>query len=74
MVNSTVKGKKIGKPAGNNDKTIITGMGIKKSSKELEAEGKIYVDTANLRAGEFISIKAYDGGNPQKEKDNDMIH
>lgn len=75
MVNSTVNSKKTGKAAGKDDKTIITGMGIRKNSRELEAEGKIFIDTAPLRAGEFISIKAYPGGKPQnKEKKEEFIH
>ena len=64
MGNHTVN-KKIGKAAGINDITRITGMTIRQEEKELAAEGK--VDRSNLmKAGEFLSIKAYVGGNQIK--------
>ena len=68
MVNNTVK--KTGKAAGYADKTIITGLQVRKTEKELEAESK--VSRAGLVAGEFISIKAYPGGNPNKARKNDQ--
>ena len=70
MVNNTVK--KIGKAAGYADGTIIAGLQVRQTKKELEADRK--VSRAGLVAGEFISIKAYPGGNPKKaRKNNDEI-
>lgn len=68
MVNNTVK--KTGNAAGYADKTIIAGLQVRKTEKELEAERK--VSRAGLVAGEFISIKAYPGGNPNKARRNDQ--
>jgi hypothetical protein len=51
-------------------------MGMRKTSKdkELEANGKIFIDIASLMAGEFISIRAYDNEKERnKEKDNNDI-
>lgn len=73
MGNHTVN-KKIGKAAGIKDITRITGMSIRQE-KELIAEGKI--DRGNLMtAGEFVSIKAYPGGNPKraKRKEEEITH
>ena len=65
MGNHTVN-RKIGKAAGINDIVRVTGMKIMKKEREMEAEGKI--DRSDLmRAGEFLSIKAYIGGNPNKK-------
>ena len=77
MVNSTANGRKTGKGAGINEKTVITGMGAEiTNSKELNARGKIFIQTSQLRAGEFISIKAYPGGKPNNKNkgDKEMIH
>lgn len=74
MGNHTVN-KKIGKAAGIKDITRITGMSIRQEEKELIAEGKI--NRGNLMiAGEFLSIKAYDGGNPKraKGKEEEITH
>ena len=73
MVNNTVK--KTGKAAGYADATIITGLQVKQTKKELEAVGK--VNRAGKVTGEFISIKAYPGGNPNKNKNRsneEMTH
>ena len=71
MVNNTVNGKKIGKAAGVNDITMLNIMQIhKERSKELTAENPTSrkVMEQLIHAGEFVSIKAYPGGNPKKEK------
>jgi len=67
MVSNTVK--KTGKAAGNADRIVITGLQVKQTEKELEVAGKI--NRPGLVAGEFISIKAYPGGNPNKARRND---
>ena len=71
MVNNTVNGKKIGKAAGNNDVTTLNVMQIhKEQDKELAAENPTSRDIMEqlMHAGEFVSIKAYPGGNPNKSK------
>ena len=71
MVNNTVNGKKTGKAAGVNDITMLNIMQIhKERSKELTAENPTSrkVMEQLIHAGEFVSIKAYPGGNPKKEK------
>ena len=69
MVNNTVNGKKIGKAAGKNDLNVITVTAVKEKGKELDAKGKASIKPFELmKAGEFVSIKAYPGGNPKKEK------
>lgn len=76
MVNNTVNGKKIGKVAGSQNRAKIVATAIQQDrQKELEAQGKINISTVDLiHAGEFISIKAYPGGNPNKNKDNELTH
>lgn len=69
MVNNTVNGKKIGKAAEKNDLTVITVTAIKEKGKELDANGKAVIKPFELmKAGEFVSIKAYPGGNPNKSR------
>ena len=65
MLNS--REKKIGNAAGIADATIIVGTQTIQKEKELEAVGKIGRPTL---ADNFIVIKAYDGGNPNKAKSN----
>ena len=67
MVNNTVNN--IGKAAGIADKTIITGMQVMQTEKELEALGK--TSRYGFIQEEFMSIKAYPGGNPNKARNND---
>ena len=59
MVNNTVNN--IGKAAGIADKTVITTLGVRQTEKGLETISK--ASRYGLIADEFISIKAYDGGN-----------
>lgn len=75
MVNNTVNGKKIGKAAGQNDRTIITATAIKQKEKNLDAISIISKPTI-MHAGQFVTIKAYPGGNPNKEVRNseEMTH
>ncbi len=69
MVNNTVNGKKIGHAAGINDVTVINIMETQKENKQLTAKNKVSREVMNLlHAGEFVSIKAYPGGNPNKAK------
>ena len=71
MVNNTVNN--IGKAAGIADKTIITGMQVMQTEKELEALGK--TSRYGFVQDEFISIKVYPGGNPNKvRKDDELTH
>ena len=76
MVNNTVNGKKIGKAAGKNDLNVITVTAVKEKGKELDAKGKAVIKPFELmKAGEFVSIKAYPGGNPSKaRKEEEITH
>lgn len=69
MVNNTVNN--IGKAAGKADRTIITGMQVVQTKKELEAPAKVSRTGAVLE--EFMTIKAYPGGNPNKARNNDEL-
>ena len=70
MVNNTVNGKKIGHAAGRKDVTILNVMQAQKEDKELTASNAVSRNVMEqlMHAGEFVSIKAYPGGNPKKEK------
>ena len=71
MVNNTVNN--IGKAAGIADKTSIKGMQIVQTEKELTAPAKVSRTGAVL--DEFMTIKAYPGGNPNKARNNEeMTH
>lgn len=90
MVNSTVNGKKIGDGAGKDDKITLTyyamgkepdqkkKMGVMENKKQpsisliesLRKNGQIIEETS-----EFVTIKAYQGTNPNKEKHSeDLTH
>ena len=74
MVSSTVNNKHIERPAGIKDSTRVVGMAIKQNERNIEPEGRIDISIADLiQAGEFVSIKAYDGGNPNKVRE-EIIH
>ena len=70
MVNNTVNGKKIGHAAGKDDITVLNVMETQKQDKELTAKNiaSRKVMDQLMHAGEFVSIKAYPGGNPNKTK------
>ena len=70
MVNNTVNEKKIGHAAGLNDITVLNVMQAEKDDKELTAKNATSrrVMEQLMHAGEFVSIKAYPGGNPNKAK------
>ena len=70
MVNNTVKKSK---PADINEQTKIVGTEIKQKERELETKGTVDRPTVQLVAGEFVSIKAYPGGNPNKARKNEEI-
>lgn len=74
---SVVKGKKRFKAAGFKETPRIVAVEIKQEDKEKIKALKngahvsvpsLKVEPINLQAGEFVSIKAYPGGNPNKEK------
>ena len=73
MVNNTVNGKRIGRGSGYRNNTYIKVTSIYQSEKdkELKAIGKedISVGTAIalLKEGQYVSLKAYNGGNPNKQ-------
>ena len=90
MVNNTVNGKKIGKAAGKYDKVglqylsfgdrdkgqkiEIGGYNTNPLIENLREHGEIVEETS-----EYVSIKAYPGGNPNKAKQKeskkeDMTH
>ncbi len=75
MVNNTVNGKKIGHAAGLNDITVLNVMQAEKEDKELTAKNPTSrkVMEQLMHAGEFVSIKAYPGGNPNKVKSTKKV-
>ena len=82
MVNNTVNGKKIGSAAGKDDKLKFNYFACgKKSEKEkLDAKENNARPSISLidslrengdiinESSSYVSIKAYPGGNPNKEK------
>ena len=80
MVNNTVNGKKIGSPAGKDDKVKLTyaSFGNREKGQKIEIgrydtnplidnlrkNGQIVEETS-----EYVSMKAYPGGNPNKNKE-----
>ena len=92
MVNSTVNGKKIGKAAGMDDNVKFTySLCGKRNPKEKGLDTKINKNKPTIslidslrkareivgETGEYVSIKAYPGGNPNRgrtENSEDMIH
>ena len=75
MVNNTVNGKKIGHAAGRKDVTILNVMQAQKEDKELTASNAVSRNVMEqlMHAGEFVSIKAYPGGNPNKVKSTKKV-
>ena len=72
MVNNTVNGRKIGSSAGIKDATILTA--VAKEQRELTARGNKKISVGELiKAGEFLSIKAYPGGNPKRRRENEEL-
>lgn len=89
MVNNTVNGKKIGVAAGKDDKVRLTyslcgkrntekGIDTKINNAKptislietLRKDGQIVEETS-----QYVTIKAYQGTNPNKEKNSeDLIH
>lgn len=87
MVNNTVNGKKIGSAAGKDDKLKFNYFACgKKSEKEkLDAKENNARPSISLidslrengdiinESSSYVSIKAYPGGNPNKEKHSEDI-
>ena len=74
MVNNTVNGRKIGSSAGIKDATILTVTAVAKEQRELTARGNKKISVGELiKAGEFLSIKAYPGGNPKRRRENEEL-
>lgn len=73
MVNNTVNGKKVGRAAGKNDMTVIFAASMNKdNNKELNLSTNA---TRRVMQEEYISIKAYPGGNPTKSRrDEGLTH
>lgn len=72
MVNNTVNN--IGRAAGSADRTSIKGLQVTQTRRGLDALAKVSRRGNVLEEG-YISIKAYPGGNPNKErKDNELTH
>ena len=87
MVNNTVNGKKIGSAAGKDDKVKLTYASFGKREKgqkieigrsdtnplidNLRKNGQIVEET-----GEYVSMKAYPGGNPNRKQKHseDITH
>lgn len=80
MVNNTVNGKKIGSAAGKDDKVKLTyvSFGNREKGQKIEigrSDTNPLID--NLRkngqiveeTSEYVSMKAYPGGNPNKNKE-----
>ena len=87
MVNNTVNGKKIGSAAGKDDKIKFSYMLCGKKSKEQKIDTKInenkpsisLIETLRVNGqiidetSEYVSIKAYPGANPNKEKHSEEL-
>lgn len=76
MGNHTVKGGKIGRPVGSEEIIRITGTGMMRNGKEYQIGGST-IDISGITKGEYISIIAYDGGNPNKarrEEQEEITH
>lgn len=76
MVNDTVKGKKIGKSAGKNNRTFLNMMAVQQEGKELTEKGTHTRDVMELlnQPEGYLSIKAYVGGNPNKAKQEEKVN
>lgn len=89
MVNNTVNGKKIGSAAGKDDKLKFNYFACGKKSEKEKMDAKenkkkpsiSLIDSLRengdiINEGDtFVSIKAYPGGSPKKEKHSeDIIH
>ena len=73
MVNNTVNGRKIGKGAGINDATTLKVAIVAREQRQLTARGNKEINVE--RAGEFLTIKAYPGGNPKRTRnDEELTH
>ena len=74
MGNHTVN-KKTGKPAGINESIRITGGEMMRQGKEYQI-GETTIDIKGFEKGEAISIRAYNGGNPNRSRieQEEMIH
>ena len=87
MVNNTVNGKKIGSAAGKDDKLKFNYFSCGKKSEKEKMDAKInnakpsisLIDSLRENgeivneSSTFVSIKAYPGGNPNKEKHSEEI-
>lgn len=81
MVNNTVNGKKIGTPAGKDDKIKFTYSSVGKRSLEKEMDAKVnekkpeisLIDSLRkngelvAETGTYVAIKAYPGGRNKEE-------
>lgn len=91
MVNSTVNGKKIGSAAGKDDKLKFNYFSCGKKNEKEKMDTKInnvkpsisLIDSLRENgeivneSSTFVSIKAYSGGNPNKNKEKhseDITH
>lgn len=89
MVNNTVNGKKIGSAAGKDDKIKFNYFACGKKNEKEKIDTKTNNSKTSIslietlrKNGEiinenntYVSIKTYQGGNPNKEKHSrDMIH
>lgn len=87
MVNNTVNGKKIGSAAGKDDKLKFNyfACGKKNEKEKMDAKENKKQPSISLieslrengdiinEGNSFVSIKAYPGGNPNKEKHSEDI-
>ena len=90
MVNNTVNGKKIGSAAGIDDKTKFNYFACGKKSEKEKMDAKENKKQPSISIADFfrkediieetsmhIVVKAYPGGNPNKNKEKsskDMTH
>ena len=89
MVNNTVNGKKIGSAAGKDDKLKFNYFTCGKKSEKEKMDAKINKVKPSIslieslrengeiinESSTFVSIKAYPGGNPNKERNSeDLTH
>ena len=85
MVNNTVNGKKIGTPAGKDDKVKFIYSSVGKRSQERGIDAKVNAEKSQIpiiddgdivaKTGNYVAIRAYPGGKNEVMKNKeDMTH
>lgn len=85
MVNNTVNGKKIGSAAGENDKVKFNYFVCGKKNEKEKMDAKVNNSKRSIslietlrengqiieETSQYVSIKAYPGGNPNKNRNSE---